>query len=46
MIIGVVKEIHHAYYKAGVDMVETNTFNANAISQKDYGTDTLSYEIN
>ena len=26
--------------------METNTFNANAISQKDYGLDKLAYEIN
>ncbi len=42
----VVEEIHQAYLAAGVDMVETNTFNANAISQLDYGTEDLAYEIN
>ncbi len=29
--------IHAAYLDAGADIVETNTFNANAISQADYG---------
>jgi len=42
----VVGEIHKAYFHAGADIVETNTFNANAISQKDYGLDELAYEIN
>ncbi len=42
----VVGEIHKAYFDAGADIVETNTFNANAISQLDYGTEDLSYEIN
>jgi 5-methyltetrahydrofolate--homocysteine methyltransferase len=42
----IVSEIHKAYLDAGADIVETNTFNANAISQKDYGTEDLSYEIN
>ena len=42
----VVREIHKAYFNAGADIVETNTFNANSISQKDYGTEKLAYEIN
>ena len=42
----VVSEIHTAYFHAGADIVETNTFNANAISQADYGTEDLAYEIN
>ena len=42
----IVGEIHKAYFNAGADIVETNTFNANAISQKDYGTEKLAYEIN
>jgi 5-methyltetrahydrofolate--homocysteine methyltransferase len=32
----VVEAIHHAYLDAGADLIETNTFNANAISQADY----------
>ena len=34
----IVGEIHKAYFDAGADIVETNTFNANVISQLDYGT--------
>ena len=41
-----VREIHKAYFDSGADIVETNTFNSNAISQKDYGLDKLAYEIN
>jgi len=42
----VVWDIHKAYFDAGADIVETNTFNANAISQQDYDTEKLAYEIN
>ena len=42
----IVGEIHKAYYDVGADIVETNTFNANAISQADYGIEDLAYEIN
>ena len=42
----VVGAIHTAYLEAGADLIETNTFNANAISQSDYGTEDLVYEIN
>lgn len=39
-------EIHEAYLNAGADIIETNSFNANAISLSDYGMANLSYEIN
>jgi len=42
----VVSAVHQAYFEAGADIVETNTFNANAISQADYGTEAYVYEIN
>ena len=42
----VIEEIHAAYFEAGADIVETNTFNGNGISQSDYGTEELVYEIN
>lgn len=42
----VVGQVHRDYYLAGADIVETNTFNANAISQADYGTQAHVYEIN
>jgi 5-methyltetrahydrofolate--homocysteine methyltransferase len=42
----IVRAIHTAYLEAGADVIETNTFNANAISQADYGTEGLDFEIN
>ena len=42
----IVAKIHKAYFDSGADIIETNTFNANAISQKDYQTEKFSYEIN
>ncbi|MBF0455192.1 MAG: methionine synthase [Magnetococcales bacterium] len=38
--------IHTAYLEAGADLLETNTFNANAIALADYGMSDLAYEIN
>src|SRR5690606_35349218 len=38
--------IHRAYLEAGADLVETNTFNATAISQADYGLEHMVYELN
>ena len=32
----VIKEIHAAYFEAGSDIVETNTFSANSVSMADY----------
>jgi len=37
---------HREYLAAGADVVETNTFNANRISQADYGTEALVHDIN
>ena len=42
----VIKGIHQEYLEAGADLIETNTFNAQAISQADYGMSELSYEMN
>ncbi len=42
----VIKAIHKAYLDAGSDIIETNTFGANAISQADYDMQDLSYEMN
>ena len=42
----VIESIHRAYLEAGVDMVETNTFNSNAISQADYGLEEVVYDLN
>ncbi len=33
----IIKEIHGEYIAAGADIIETNTFSANAISQSEYG---------
>ena len=38
--------IHRAYFEAGADIAETNTFSANRISQADYGAEHLVREIN
>ncbi len=42
----IIRAIHMAYLDAGADMVETNTFSANRISQADYGLEDLAYEMN
>lgn len=42
----VIGEIHTAYLKAGADILETNTFNATAVSQADYGLEDIVYELN
>nr|WP_314030365.1 homocysteine S-methyltransferase family protein [Xanthocytophaga flavus] len=42
----VIKEIHLHYLQAGADILSTNTFGANAISQEDYKTADLVYDIN
>ena len=42
----IIKDIHRAYLEAGADLIGTNTFNAQAISQADYGTEHLVHEIN
>lgn len=43
---GIIDEIHRSYLAAGADIIETNTFNANAISMNDYGMAHLVREIN
>ena len=42
----IIRSIHEAYLEAGADIIETNTFNAQAISMADYGMESLSYELN
>ncbi|PCJ82431.1 MAG: methionine synthase [Flavobacteriales bacterium] len=42
----VIKEIHSAYFEAGSDMVETNTFSSTSIAQADYQLEELAYELN
>lgn len=42
----IIEAIHREYLKAGADIIETNTFNANALSLADYHMESLAYEIN
>ena len=42
----IIKNIHKAYLEAGADIIETNTFSANSISQADYKLEHTAYEIN
>ncbi|MDE0885082.1 MAG: methionine synthase [Myxococcota bacterium] len=42
----IIESIHHAFLEAGADIIETNTFGANAIAQADYGLETLCRELN
>ena len=41
-----IEEIHCSFLKAGSDIIETNTFNSNAISQSDYSLEHVTYELN
>lgn len=42
----IIKAIHGAYFKAGADIVETNTFSGTRIAQADYGLEEHVYELN
>ncbi len=42
----IIRSIHEEYLRAGADIIETNTFNANAVSLADYGLEDLDYELN
>ena len=42
----IIKAIHEAYLEVGADIIETNTFSANAISQADYDMAFLCHELN
>jgi len=41
----IIEDIHRQYLEAGADIVETNTFNSQAISLADYRMETLGYEL-
>lgn len=41
----IIQEIHREYIEAGADIIETNSFSANRISQKEYGLEGLAYEM-
>ena len=42
----IIKEIHRQYFKAGADIVETNTFSGTWIAQADYAVEDAVYQIN
>ena len=42
----IIEKIHRQFLEAGADIIETNTFNANAISMADYGLESLAYDLN
>ncbi len=42
----IVQGIHEAYFEAGADMVETDSFTATPVAQADYGLEGLVYEMN
>lgn len=42
----IIKDIHRAYFEAGADLVETNTFNSTRISMSDYDMEDLVPELN
>jgi len=41
-----IADIHRQYLEAGADIIETNTFNAQAISLADYGLQDVAFELN
>lgn len=42
----IIEGIHREYLQTGADILETNTFNANAVSLSDYDMAELAYELN
>jgi 5-methyltetrahydrofolate--homocysteine methyltransferase len=42
----ILRDIHLAYYRAGADIAETNTFSATVIAQGDYKLEEVAYEMN
>ena len=41
-----IRDIHLAYYRAGADIVETNTFSSTGVVMADYGMESFAYELN
>src|SRR5487761_2647089 len=41
-----VRDIHLAYFRAGADIVSTNTFSSTKVAQADYGMEGIAYELN
>ena len=42
----IILDIHRAYFEAGADIAETNTFSSTSIAQADYALEDLVYELN
>ncbi|KAA3632772.1 MAG: methionine synthase [Calditrichaeota bacterium] len=42
----IISEIHESYLAAGADIIGTNTFNGSKLSQSDYQTENIVYELN
>lgn len=42
----IILDIHRAYYEAGADIAETNTFSSTSIAQADYSLENIVYELN
>src|SRR5215475_11375189 len=41
-----IRDIHLAYFRAGADIVSTNTFSSTRIAQADYGMQDIAHELN
>ena len=41
-----IRDIHLAYFRAGADIVSTNTFSSTRIAQADYGMSDIAHELN
>src|SRR5215470_911703 len=41
-----VRQLHLNYFRAGADIVSTNTFSSTRIAQADYGMEAIVYELN
>ena len=42
----IIRAIHKAYFEAGADIAETNTFSGTSIAQADYGLEHIVYDLN
>ena len=42
----VILDIHRSYLAAGADVVETNSFGSNAVVLREYGVESLVFELN
>lgn len=42
----IIKDIHRAYFEAGADICETNSFSGTTIAQADYGLEHIVYDLN